>query len=244
MSSVKKVVEFDNHIESDSDEVDLFVNDSGGAKHDDSESIWLLSYADMMTLLMGFFALLTSMATFEPETFKEVGGGAAEYFGGETDNKFKELGEILKQVIEKKGLSEQVQIKSKMTEVMISFEGTLFFDSGSILLKNSAESLMQEIIVVLEEKAKNNKYLIEGHTDDIPIEKGIVASNWELSALRAGAVARLFEKNGFSRDNIMTIGWGENRPLKANRDTEGNPIKENQDANRRVVLKILNKHPI
>jgi len=86
---------------------------------------------------------------------------------------------------------------------------------------------------------------VERHTDSVPISRGLVASNWELSALRAGAVAQLFEDQGFAREQIMTIGWGgETRPKQPHFNEAGEPILENQAANRRVVLKIMNSHPL
>jgi chemotaxis protein MotB len=217
---------------------------SGAGGHDDGEGIWLLSYSDLMTLLMGFFALMTSMASFEEEKFKEVGGEAAEYFGGKSDKTYEELGEVINEIIEKRGLSEQVQIETKKTQIKITFQGTLFFDSGSIDLKENAKPLMNEIVQILGEHVPKHKILVEGHTDDIPIEKNIIASNWELASLRAAVVARLFERIGFSRQQIMVIGWGETRPLVPNRNEKSEPIPVNQAKNRRVVLKIMDSHPL
>ena len=63
--------------------------------HNDTEGVWLISYADMMTLLMGFFALLTSMSSFDEETFKEAGAETALYFGGEVIKPYEELGKSI-----------------------------------------------------------------------------------------------------------------------------------------------------
>ena len=103
---------------------------------------------------------------------------------------------------------------------------------------------MREIVTILEQEAEDKKFMVEGHTDVVPISQGIIASNWELSALRAGAVARLFEEKGFSREQIMTIGWGETRPDAPHYTKDGEPIAENRGKNRRVVLKIMNSHPL
>ncbi len=103
---------------------------------------------------------------------------------------------------------------------------------------------MSELIEVIGEKAPDKKILIEGHTDNIPINRGVIASNWELSSLRANSVARLFETYDFKKEQILTLGFGETRPLSANTDEAGNPIKENQEKNRRVVIKVMNQHPL
>lgn len=218
--------------------------DDEAPKHEDSEGIWLLSYADMMTLLMGFFALMTAMASFDNQKFEEVSKGTAEHFGGEVDQTYEKLGKELEELIKAQGLEDKVKISVKRTEVAVTFEGTLFFDSGSVALKDSAQSLMDQIIMLLSQKASDNKFLIEGHTDDIPISSGLIASNWELSSLRAAAVARLFEGQGFDREHIMTIGWGETRPLVPNRSPKGQPLVDNQAKNRRVIMKVMKDFPL
>lgn len=222
----------------------LLETDHSGGGHDDGEGVWLLSYSDLMTLLMGFFALLTSMGNFDEEKFVEISDQTARHFGGEVEEPYKELGQALQKIIDAKGLSDQVQTKVLKTGIHMTFEGTLFFDSGSVALKEGAEVLMGQIVEILKEQAKQKKFLVEGHTDDVPIQKGLVASNWELSALRAGAVARMFERRGFERLQIMTIGLGETRPLVSNQDSNGQPIEINRSKNRRVVLKILDRLPL
>ncbi len=223
---------------------DFLLEEEAPPAHNDTEGVWLISYADMMTLLMGFFALLTSMSSFDEEQFAETGEQAALYFGGEVVKPYEDLGDTIKQLIKEKGLEDQVKITVKKTGITITFEGTLFFTSGSFKLREGATVLMQQLLKILDTEAPNKKFLIEGHTDDVPISKGIIASNWELSSLRATAVARLFEKYKFKRDQILTIGLGETRPILPNRTDKGQPIKANQDQNRRVVLKVLDKHPM
>ncbi|MCB0415303.1 MAG: flagellar motor protein MotB [Bdellovibrionales bacterium] len=242
MSTAEK---FEDHEDDEDSSITLLDFDDGpSGGHDDGESIWLLSYSDMMTLLMGFFALLTSMASFDTEKFEKVGSGTAEFFGGTTDQTFSKLGEEIEKVVEKKGLSNQVKIETRNTQITVTFEGTLFFSSGSIELRQNAQGLMKEIISILEEKAGEKRFIVEGHTDDTPIHNGYLASNWELSSLRASRVARLFEEYGFKRDQILTIGWGETRPLYPNKNDQGAPIAENKAKNRRVILKIMNKLPL
>lgn len=218
--------------------------EEAGPVHNDTEGVWLISYADLMTLLVGFFALLTSMGSFDEEEFSKVASGTAEYFGGEVDKPFEDMGESIKELIAAKGLEDQVKITIKKTGVSINFEGTLLFVSGSYNLRDGANILMKELIGILDEQASDKKFLIEGHTDDIPINRGIIASNWELSSLRANSVARLFESFEFDRAQILTLGLGETRPLLPNRNEDGEPLVQNQEQNRRVVIKVMNEHPL
>lgn len=221
-----------------------FVAEESPPQHNDTEGVWLISYADLMTLLMGFFALMASMANFDEQTFNAVGEATAEYLGGEVDQPFEEVGEKIQKLIEEKQLAEQIKLDIQKTKLEIRFEGTLLFGSGDYGLKPYADELMNEIAKILGEEASNKKVLIEGHTDDSPINKGLIASNWELSSLRSNRVARLFEAYGFKQDQILTLGFGATRPVAPNRTPAGEIIPENQAKNRRVILKVMNQHPI
>lgn len=233
---------FQQHEEHEEEESLLF--DDAPPVHEDTEGVWLISYADLMTLLMGFFALMTSMSTMDESKFTSMGEQVAEYVGGEVEQPFEDLGASIKQVIADKNLEDQVKVEVFKTGLVLTFEGTLLFTSGSIALREGASVLMNGLAQILGEEASDKKILIEGHTDDVPINRGVVASNWELSSLRANAVARLFENYEFNKDQILTIGLGETRPLVKNRDAEGNPIEANQAQNRRVIIKIANDHPL
>jgi len=209
---------------------------------EETEGVWLISYADLMTLLMGFFALMTSMGTFEEEKFNAVAEQIAEFTGGEIESSYQDLSEELKKIIDQKNLSESVEVEANKANLVIHFKGQLLFGSGSFSLKEEANALMDEISKTLQSKASDKKVLIEGHTDNIPINRGIIASNWELSSLRANAIARLFEINGFQKEQILTIGFGETRPYKAKKGQKSSEVDVNA-RNRRVVVKIMNKLP-
>ncbi len=214
------------------------------AAHEDTEGVWLISYADLMTLLMGFFALMLSMADLEPNKFAKVGETTAEYFGGEVDKPYEDISESIKDLLKEKNLEGKVVVESQKTQIVLTFEGTLLFASGNFKLKKDADILMKELLVILKDKAGEKKVLVEGHTDDNPINSGIIASNWELSSLRANSVARLFETYGFKRNQIMTLGFAETRPLVDNRGPNGEPIVNNQAKNRRIILKVMDNLPL
>jgi len=232
-----------NEVE-DNEEEESLLFDEAPSVHEDTEGVWLMSYADLMTLLMGFFALMMSMGTFDENKFNAMSSEVAEYVGGEVEKPFEDLGASIKQVIAEKNLQDQVKVEVKRNGLIITFKGTLLFTSGSVELREGASVLMNGLAEVLGNEAADKKILIEGHTDDVPISRGIIASNWELSSLRANAVARLFEQYKFKKEQILTIGLGETRPVKPNQDKQGNEIAENQALNRRVIIKVANDHPL
>jgi chemotaxis protein MotB len=73
--------------------------------------------------------------------------------------------------------------------------------------------------------------IVEGHTDDTPIQSSSYPSNWELSTARAGSVVRYFIEEGkLPASKFMAVGFAETRPLVPN-DTP-----ENRSKNRRVNI--------
>lgn len=58
---------------------------------------------------------------------------------------------------------------------------------------------------------------------------------------RDASIAQLFEQNGFAKDSLTIIGWGDNRPIVADRDANGNYIPEAMAQNRRVVIYVYDR---
>lgn len=213
-------------------------------KAEEGEGPWLVSYADLMTLLMGFFALMLSFSKFDENKFEEMKQQNAELFGGDYQKPFEELKRQIQLVLEAKGLSEQVTVEANVRGVGITFRGTVFFDIGMVDPRSEAISILDEIVPIIKKEAPGFYILVEGHTDDSPISQGLIASNWELSALRASSIVRYFEKESFDRSHLMAVGWSDTKPVVSNRDDQGVPDIDNQSANRRVVIQILKSSPL
>lgn len=203
-------------------------------KESENESIWLVSYADMVTLLMGFFALLLSFSKIDARKYEEFKMKTTELFGGEYVVPYQQLGGELKKILESQNLNDKVLVEQKLTGVEITFQGALFFESGSVELNKGAIQLLDRLVPIIKESAANFFITIEGHTDDSPLKNnGLLASNWELSSIRACNVLRIFEGHGFSSTHLKAIGWGSIKPKIQNKDETSRAI------NRRVVIKIL-----
>jgi chemotaxis protein MotB len=78
-----------------------------------------------------------------------------------------------------------------------------------------------------------NEVRISGHTDDVPIESAVYASNWELSSARAISVVKYITAAGITAERMSAVGYGEFRPVAPN-DSRANRAK-----NRRAELLIL-----
>lgn len=212
-------------------------------KAEEGEGPWLMSYADMMTLLMGFFALIASFSKVDSTEFEKVKKEAVKYFGGEYKEPYGDLAKVLKKVVAQNGMNDQVQVEQGPDGVSLTFRGTLLFDSGSFDVKSDARPLMQKITDVVFENAADHNVVVEGHTDNVPISHPVIASNWELSAMRAARVARLFEDSGFKKPQLAIQGWGEVQPQVPNDNPDGSPNLANRSRNRRVHIRIYKKLP-
>lgn len=206
---------------------------------EDGEGNWIISYADMMTLLCVFFVLMYSMANPDPKKYEEFKRETATAFGGKYKQPYQQLVDKLQEVIKQQGLEKVVKIEADESGVSATFQGTIFFDSGKTDLISEGSNVLQKVGDVLKNEAKGFHIVVEGHTDDVPIVSQNFPSNWELSGARAARVVRMFETMGFDRKTLQAIGYADTKPLVPNRDAQGAALPQNQSQNRRVVLRVI-----
>jgi chemotaxis protein MotB len=127
-------------------------------------------------------------------------------------------------------------IQSDVNWINITLRSGLLFPSGSDLLNPDASPLLEEVSKHIN--SNNQKLLIHGHTDNIPIETERFPSNWELSSARAVAVVRELQKLSVYAPRMSVEGHGEFQPIAPN-DTA-----ENRKKNRRVVISISRKQRV
>jgi chemotaxis protein MotB len=210
--------------------------------HDDSN--WLVSYADMMTLLCGFFIMLFSMAHLEAPKYEALKSAMSKQFHGVYVDKPGEMAHFLTQVLQEAGVKKEVVVKPDPAGVQIVFESTLFFDTLSAEVRSEGRTVLDRLIDGLSgyQKRENKLFriVIEGHTDSRPILGGIFPSNWELSAARAARVVRIFIDRGFEPARMTAIGYADTQPAQAGGRTPAGSWDELVLAkNRRVVVRIL-----
>jgi chemotaxis protein MotB len=208
-------------------------------KKEEGEGPWIVSYADLMTLLMGFFAMMYSMSKPDVAKLEQAKKANTERFGGHYEEPYKALENALKKTVKANGIEKQVQIESGYDGVIMTFTGTTFFESGDFHVKDEAVNIVSKLAGTIKTEAKGYNIRIEGHTDSAPIAHPIIASNWELSGIRAARIAQLFENQGFGKKQLTVTGWGETKPVVPNENTDGTPNLENRSKNRRVVIKVF-----
>jgi chemotaxis protein MotB len=202
---------------------------------------WLMSYADMITLLMAFFVLLISMSHLDPIKFEQVEGGMARDIGKRESARplqdlKTELGEVLKGL---KIDDTRVGIGSDDRGLVLDLDGGAFFDPGSAKLKDEMIPALDKIAGTLNDpRYAAFQVEVQGHTDDTPINTAAFPSNWELSSARATAVVRRLISSGIEPTRLAAEGLADTRPKVSNRDVNGNPLPLNQAINRRVSVHI------
>lgn len=210
---------------------------------DEGDSNWIISYADMMTLLMSFFAIMFSFSKVDSAAFDEVRSSVAKQFGGVLIMPFETLNEQLKQVIAKRKMEDKITVAQTGSSIAVIFQGSALFNGGSTELSNDSRETISDFLDVLREHALHYPIIVEGHTDNSPISSEKYPSNWELSSARASLILRMLEAKGFPRSSLQAQGYADTRPLAPNRDEKGNVIPANQALNRRITIKILKEAP-
>lgn len=129
----------------------------------------------------------------------------------------------------------KVRLLETSRGVTIEINDSVLFPAGQAKLQPASMSAMRAIADVLAQT--DFPITIEGHTDNMPINTPQFPSNWELSAVRATTVLRLFNEGGVGGERLTAIGYGETRPVETNTTQEG------RARNRRVSILIDSNRP-
>ena len=221
----------------------------------DNAERWLLTYADLITLLLIFFIIMYALSNIDAKKFEAMAISIANAMGGsssvmpfpgesiapgvstpempqtETDD-FERLKAQLQQYIDENGLNSQVSVNLEERGIVLSFQDVALFPLGSAVLTPLARTLIDRVGVILIDTTPFIR--VEGHTDNLPINTREFPSNWELSSARANSVVQaLINDINFPPRRLSVTGYGEFRPQAAN-DTV-----ENRQRNRRVDIVVL-----
>lgn len=129
----------------------------------------------------------------------------------------------------------KVRVTQTNRGVSVEINASVLFAQGEAKLNAQSEAALRAVAQVL--KNVDNDIQVEGHTDNIPINNAMFPSNWELSAVRASSVVRLFIDSGVDEKRMVAMGHGANQPVDTN-DTADGRLR-----NRRVQLMILSGLP-
>ena len=153
----------------------------------------------------------------------------------EQRQKMKNMADDIKNALQPLIAQGKVKLLETSRGVTIEINDSVLFPAGQAKLEPASMSAMLAIAQVLA--ASDFPITIEGHTDNVPIATPQFPSNWELSAMRATTVLRLFNDGGVGAERLTAIGYGETRPVDTNTTPEG------RARNRRVSVLIDSNRP-
>ncbi len=237
--------------------------DQDGKKIDPGAPKWVVTFGDLMSLLLCFFVLLLSFSEMDRQKYKQVAGSLEKAFGVQRKSKVMEvpkgmkmiakdfdqeaiatrikedLGREIEDLIDEElaDLKDKISIEASEDEVIIRLMGESTFDSGKAEIRPQLEPVLMAIASKLQ--ATEGDIMVAGHTDNVPIRHGgPYRSNLRLSAARASAVAEFFiHRSHIDPRRISTLGYGEYRPIASNDTPDG------RQTNRRVEI-ILGNIPV
>lgn len=129
----------------------------------------------------------------------------------------------------------KVRVTQSPRGVNVEINASVLFAPAEARLSPESVATLTAVAQVLQPQPYSIQ--VEGHTDDQPIATAHFPSNWELSAVRASSVVRLFLSQGIAAARLVAIGHGSNLPLEENDSVQG------RQRNRRVQVVILSGLP-
>lgn len=201
------------------------------------EEGWFLTYLDVMTLLLVTMVVVLAFveparkaaseaaqaaqaaaqapasAASEPDATAEGAGAAPDPFAG----------------LPLDTLGKNIAIVVNDRQVSFRISSEILFASGEADLTPEGQAVVSQLLPVLQQ-AGTHKIIVEGHTDNLPIQTLRFPSNWELAAGRAGSVVRHLHSRGIAAARMKAIGYADTAPLTDNDTPAG------RAANRRVEI--------
>lgn len=221
---------------------------------------WMITYGDMVTLLLTFFVMLFTTAEIDGSKLQLIiaafqGLGVLE--GGNTleAGQLAELGHTIMELpsqesgraldtARKQAIaqfqpeieSEQVRVSVDERGLVISLAADSFFESASAEVDIEESRRLLQRIAGLLNSIEDRKFAIEGHTDSLPTDPdGPWPTNWELSTARATNVLRYLMDFGVSEEKFQVRGYADTQPLASNETEEGRAL------NRRVDIVVISE---
>ena len=206
-----------------------------------TEEDWLISYADMVTLLMCFFLTMAAISKMDPALFEQMRKGLRSEVGKDKEVKtpLAEIKHDLDSLLAPEKKTGSVTVDMGKEGIVMEFSSSAFYDVGKAEFSPAAEPVLEKVTGAIENITYYKFQIdIEGHTDNVPMKSLQFPSNWELSVARATNLVKYLIDKGIGADRLKAAGYADTKPKLPNVDKQGNPIPANQALNRRIVVRI------
>jgi len=149
-----------------------------------------------------------------------------------------ERGEIREQLAEFRQLTQQfkrmidsgrLEVTFRRGRMIVELPAQVLFPSGSSELMADGRAALTDVAKVLR-TMRSRRYIVAGHTDNIPVSTPQFASNWELSTARAVEVTKELIKGGLRPEQLVAAGYSEHDPVARNSTDKG------RQKNRRIEI--------
>ncbi|MGL4523936.1 MAG: OmpA family protein [Spirochaetia bacterium] len=236
-------------------------DDNGKEKAKPNTMLWIVTYSDMVTLMLCFFVIMMGEPTKDDSRIRLVlnaFGGLGPLTGGMTFNqgKLAQMGadvtslpaskraKNLEEALRKAQALVQPETINTIQNItfdperglVISLVGDAFFrpDSAEVDLDNTRETLQRLVIFLNSPEVAEQTFRIEGHTNTAIPDPARWPSNWELSSIRAINTLHALSDYGLSSDqNFQVTGLADTKPV-----AQGN-TPEAAAMNRRIEIVML-----
>ncbi|VAX19729.1 Flagellar motor rotation protein MotB [hydrothermal vent metagenome] len=199
---------------------------------------WIVTFADLATLLLTFFVLMLSFANVDVVKFKELAGSVADRYGvtmeergsyqavssgsmADVDSNLKETTAVVRRerlvntiydTIIREGFRGSTSITSTDEGVRVRVRGRALFEPGKSILRPESLKLLEGLVNLLNQ-TKDLILVIEGHTDSSRIRTKKFPSNWELSVIRASTALEYIISKGAPAKRLSAVGYADTKPL-------------------------------
>ena len=141
---------------------------------------------------------------------------------------FQDLQDRFKSMVDAGDL-EVVFRKGQMT---LKLPSGVLFPSGNAELSEKGQKTLARVVKVLLE-LKDKRFLVAGHTDNVPIKTELFANNWYLSTARAISVVQFMVEQGFPAKQLAAAGYADTDPVAKNKTARG------RRKNRRIEIIVV-----
>lgn len=202
---------------------------------------WMVTFSDLLTLLMTFFVLIFASQDPVKEKIFEVFGQSAGVFGLFRTSFFETINAVPRTDISQDRVqvllddvgAVNIEVKQEEKGLVITLPSNAFFRPGSAVLTAQAVKRLGQLGELLQ--YTKHPIRVEGHTDNREAGQGLTDAAWDLSLERAHAVLLEFSKKRFDPRRLALTGYGPSRPRHSNVSRLG------RQRNRRVEVVILNR---
>lgn len=216
-------------------------------QREEEQEAWLITYLDMLTLLLVMLVIMLALAgkgegqQSEPAMIEATQQAAGDWLvalqpsaspipsivplpAPAADTQQDDTSEAKPDL----ALGDDIEVIVNDGSISFRISSEILFGSGRAELEDAGLDVIDRLVPTLA--AGGHRIIVEGHTDNLPIQTERFPSNWELSASRASSVVRYLQLAGIESTRLSATGYADTRPLANNGDEQG------RASNRRVEL--------